>query len=344
MTALLAALALLAFDPSASARALSQPEARTGALRQLIGLGRLDLQVARSTGLGTAAAAVAADEAVGFTDRVLAVRAAALLGGEAVPAVIAPLLSAEGEPEAVALARESARALRQLGAVDALAPALRSADPEVRAHAAWAGAGGAALCGLLADDPWSEVRIGAARGLARHPAAVSCIAGALGDADHKVQQAAVATAIATPDPALREPLRALAGDARAPTAARADAFVALGHLGDTEPARKALAVHLDKGGIVPLAEASVRALAAAGAPPEQIRAALQSEEPVVQLAAARALVAAGDRESADALRALRSRIDPRRRGTVDALLERLAEPSALGEPVQHPDPILGETL
>ncbi len=342
MTALFAALALFAFDPSASARALSQPEARTGALQQLLKLGRLDLQTARRTGLGTAAAALAADADAGFTDRVLAVRAAALLRGDAVPGMLAPLTAGAGDPEAVALAREAARALRQLGAVEALTPALGSPDPEVRAHAAWAGAGGPALCELLASDPWSEVRVGAARGLARHPGAVGCLGPALTDADPKVQQAAVATATAAPDPALKAPLRTLAGDPRAPTAARADAFVALGHLGDVEPARKALAVHLDKGGIIPLAEAAVRALAAAKVPPAEIRPALSSEAPVVQLAAARALVALGDRDSLDALRDLRGRVDPRRRRVVDGLIERLTTPSALGETVE--DPTRGQTL
>lgn len=345
MTALLAALALFAFDPSASARALSQPEARTGALQQLLKLGRLDLQTARRTGLGTAAAALAADADAGFTDRVLAVRVAALLRGDAVPGMLAPLMAGADDPEApeaTALAREAARALRQLGAVEALTPALGSPDPEVRAHAAWAGAGGPALCELLANDPWSEVRVGAARGLARHPSAVSCLGPALTDADPKVQQAAVATATAAPDPALKAPLRALAGDPRAPTAARADAFVALGHLGDVEPAQKALAVHLDKGGIIPLAEAAVRALAAAKSPPAQIRPALASKAPVVQLAAARALVALGDQDSLDALRDLRGRVDPRRRRVVDGLIERLTTPSTLGETVE--DPTRGQTL
>lgn len=345
MTAFFALVALLAFDPSASARALSQPEARTGALRQLLTLGRLDLQDARKTGLGAATAALAADEAVPFTDRVLGVRAAALLGGEPVPPLLSALLLPDpATPEAVALARESARALRQLGAIEQLGAALESPDPEVRAHAAWAGAGGAGLCTALESDPWSEVRVGAARGLARHPAHVACIGPALHDDDPKVQQAAVATAVATPDPALRTPLRQLAGDARAPTSARAEAFVALGHLGDIEPAEKALALHLDKGGIVPLAEAAVRAFAAAKIEPARIRPALESEAPVVQLAAARALVAAGDRESLGALEKLRGRVDPRRRRTVQALIDRLATPGTLGETVDDPDPPGGETL
>lgn len=346
MPVALLALALLAFDPGAAARALAQPDARTGALRQLNRLGRIDLDAARAAGLGAVAATVAVDAKVPFTDRVLAIRAAAVLGGGAVPPVLAPLTTpgADAEPEAVALAREAARALRQLGAADALEPALAAHDPEVRAHAAWAGAGGEALCRLLAEDPWSDVRAGAAHGLARHPDAAACIAPALADADPKVQQAAVATAIEAPDPRLREPLRKLAGDAKAPVTARADAFVALGHIGDIEPAEKALALHLDKGGIVPLAEAAVRAMAAAGVEPARLRPALASEAPVVQLAAARALVAAGDRESLDALRALRERVDPRRRAVVDGLIERLGAPSTLGETVDDPDVIRGPTL
>lgn len=334
MIAFLTALALFAFDPAADAAALDRPEARTETLRRLGRLGRLDLDAARAAQLGPRLAALAADPTVPFADRVLAIRAASILRGEGVAAQLAPIITAVADPaanaEATALAREAARALLQLRAADALVAALDAPDPEVRALAARSGAGGIRLCAMLADDPWEDVRIAAAHGLAMHPESADCLAPALASVDPKLRLAAVRAASMARRPALKAPLRALAGDAKAPVDARAEAFVALGYLGDTEPAEKALAVHLAGGGIEPLAEASVRALAAAGAPPARIREALASEAPVVQLAAVRALVALGDRESLPALRALRDRFDPRRRRTLDELIERLDAP-ALGE-------------
>lgn len=341
MIALLA-LALFAFDPAADAAALDRPEARTETLRRLGRLGRLDLDAARAAGLGARVAAVAADTSAPFTDRVLAVRAAAILRGDGVTDHLAPLTTAAADAEAVALAREAARALLQLRAPDALAAALDAPDPEVRAYAARAGAGGARLCALLGEDPWDQVRVAAAHGLALHPDAADCLAPALAADDPKLRLAAARSATAVRRPALAAPLRALAGDARAPVDARAEAFVALGHLGDTEPADKALAIHLADGGIEPLAEAAVRALAAAEADPARIRAALDSKAPVVQLAAARALVARGDRASLPALRALRDRFDLRRRRALDELIDRLDAPT-LGEP-RAAEPGLDDTL
>lgn len=340
MIALFAALALVALDPAAELAALDAPEARTEALRRLGRLGRVDLDAARAAQLGPAVAAVAADPDVPFTDRVLAVRVAAIMKGEGVAERLAPLTTAAGDPPTVALAREAARALLQLRAVDALVPALDAADPEVRGYAARSGAGAARLCGLL-DDPWGGVRVAAAQGLAHHPDAADCLAPALASQDPKLLVAAARSAADSRRDALRAPLRALAGDAKAPVIARAEAFVALGALGDTEPADKALAVHLDGGGIEPLAEAAVRALAAAEVEPARIRVALASEAPMVQIAAARALVARGDKESLPALRALAERVDPRRRRAFVELIRRLEAP-ALGERYDGPDP--DETL
>lgn len=331
-------IALLSFDPAASGRALSQPEARGGALEQLLGLNRLDLEAARRAGLGTVTAAVAADRAVPFVDRVRAVRAAAVLRGDPVPGLLAPLLSAAETPEDVALSREAARALYQLRAADALAPALASADPEVRAFGARAGAEPAGLCALATDDPWVEVRVAAADGLAGHPSVAGCLTQVLSDRHPKVQLAAARSASKARVPALREPLRRMAGDARASLPARAEAFVALGHLGDTEPARKALAVHLDKGGIEPLAQAAIRALTVAGEDREPIRRALGSKSPVVRITAARALVELGDRASLPAIRELRDGAHPRQRATFDDLVRRLAPAAELGgDPFDAPD-------
>lgn len=336
MIALFAALALVALDPAAELAALDASATRTEALRRLGRLGLVDLDAARAAQMGPAVAALAADPDVPFTDRVLAVRVAAIMKGDGVVERLAPLITAAGDPPTVALAREAARALLQLRARDALVPALDATDPEVRAFAARSGAGAARLCGLL-DDPWGGVRVAAAEGLGYHPEAADCLAPALGSDDPKLLVAATRSAAVVAREPLRGPLRALAGNAKAPVIARAEAFVALGALGDTEPAERALAVHLDDGGIEPLAEAAVRALAAAEADPARIRAALASESPMVQIAAARALTARGDKESLPALRALAERVDPRRRRAIIELIRRLEAP-ALGEPHSAPAP------
>lgn len=226
-----------------------------------------------------------------------------------------PLLIETGTPEAVALAREAGRALARLEAHELLAPALESADPEVREIAAQSGAGPQGLCTLLADA-WPTVRVAAARGLAAHPVqAATCLAGALADGDARVQAAAARSAAVVKLEALRPPLRTLAGGAQAPLEARAEAFMALAALGDFEPAERALAAHLDKGGIEPLALAAIRALTQRGAPDDRarLRAALESNAPAVRAAAGRALAELGDAEATPRIRA-RSEDTPGLRG------------------------------
>lgn len=311
-------------DLAAAARALEHPEARTGTLRRLANLTLFELQAARRAGLGYVVAQVAADAAIGHVDRVLAVRAAAILGGgpEVVDA-LAPLTVADEAPEAVVRAREAARALSQMGEGGALDGALGHADPEVRALAAGAGAGGAArLCPLLTGDPWPRVRSAAARGLTFHPADTGCLAEGLTDPTIEVRRAAARAAAEAPVAALRPGLRRLAGDAAAPAEARAEALVALAALGDTEPAGRVLDTHLAKGGIGPLALGAVRALARAGEV-GRVRAALASKTPRVQLAAVRALAEAGDVASVPALEALRVTVGGRAREDVDDALRRL---------------------
>lgn len=324
LTACLAIAGLLAFDPAATAKALGRPEARAGALRQVLSLRLPDLERARAERLALLAAAVVADETAHLDDRILAARATALLGGDGVAPLIATSLVRTDSPEQVALAREVAIALRKLEAPAELTPGLDSADPEVRATAAAAGAGAGTLCRLLREDVWPDVRAAAADGLAGQPDHATCLADGLRDAEQSVSLASARAAGGTGRRELVEPLRTLAGDARAPVPSRVEAFVALGRLGDAEPARRALETHLSKGGIVPLAEASVYALTHTGlAAAPLLRRALDSEAPPVRLAAARALATIGDAESIDRLRTLRDGAGLRERAVYEEALQRL---------------------
>ena len=339
MGVICAALALTAlwaapFDPGAVRGALGHDEARAGALQTLANLGLTELQVARRAHLGAAVVVVAADVTLGHVDRVLAVRAAAALGGgpEVVDALVG-LASGDGTPEAVALAREAARALSQRGEGGALVDAMRHADPEVRALAAGAGAGGPSTqCATLMGDPWPMVRIAAARGLIGYPEDTACLAPALAPGPMRVRVAAARAAARAPVAALRDPLRQLAADIAAPLDARADALVALAGLGDLDPARAVLTTHLAKGGIVPLARGAVHAFARAG-DTARLRAALGSQDPSIQLAAARALAEVGDTDSVPALRALLPDLDPHTRAALREVLQRMA-PEDLEDPAR----------
>lgn len=68
-----------------------------------------------------------------------------------------------GEAETV-IARAVSLASRQAGRVDLLVNVTQHPDPEVREHAAYAGADPSHLCDLL-KDPWDNVKRGAIRGL-----------------------------------------------------------------------------------------------------------------------------------------------------------------------------------
>jgi HEAT repeat protein len=188
----------------------------------------------------------------------------------------------------VALAREAARALRQLKAFDALAAGLESKDPEVRATAAAAGAAPTRLCAVLRADEWPKVRSSAARGLLKHPTQAACLADGFGDPDPVVALVSIQVAGLSGLAPLRKPLRRVAGSPRASVPLRGAAFVSLAHLGDAEPAQKALATHLASGKIVPLAVAAVRALAVVG-DLERLKAAGGSESERVRKVAERAL-------------------------------------------------------
>ena len=254
-------------------------------------------------------------------ERLLAARALARLGTPSGVAALAAAARRHATPEEIALAREAARALKQLRAVEALAPALSSPDPEVRALAAAAGAGGAALCEVLAKDPWPMVRVAAAQGLSGTSA--ECLSAGLRDADEGVSIASARAAIDAPAPALRPALRRLAASPKAVTEARAHAFVALAALGDLEPATAALKTHLTDGEIEPLALAAVRAFAVAK-DVTQLTEALISSSPSVVRAAARALLLEGSPAAKAAVSAAVEGADPRLANVLRRLMVDLA--------------------
>lgn len=295
---------LLAFDPRATSVALMEPATRREALRVLEGLDGAALETARAEGLHDLVFRIAVHEGLPAGERILAVRALGRLGGRLGITALQDMVRGHSSPTAVALARESARALARLGVLDAQGSGATSPDPEVREITAQTGAAPHRQCALL-GDPWPQVRVAAARGLAHLPAHAACLADALADPDPRVQGAAARAAGAVARPELRAPLRALAGRADGPLEARAEAFVALAALGDLEPAERALAAHLEKGGIEPLARAAIRALATRGTPVdrERLRAALDSTSPAVRAAAGRALVELGDEAALPLIRA-----------------------------------------
>ncbi len=332
-----AALALLlagpAFDLGATQRALARPEGREAALTTLDRLSPPDRATARAAGIGGLLVAIAADPAASLRDRAWSLRLAPLYDGP--PEPLAPLLAGADTPEAVALAREAAQALSVAGATALLAAGRAHPDPEVRATVARSGALGADTCALL-SDPWPAVRRAAAQGLRRHPAAAGCLVPALSDADPSVVMAATRVAGGSGVAALQPALRRIAGNARAAIPARVEAIIALGHLGDTEPARRILSTHAAKGGIEPLADAAVRALAgdASDASLQPLRDALRAPSERVRVSAAQALAQRGDRDSLPAIRALAARCQPQARAALAAALQRLDPQAAtLGEAV-----------
>jgi hypothetical protein len=109
-----------------------------------------------------------------------------------------------------------------------------------------------------------------------------------------------------------------------------EAFVGLAFLGDYEPAKKALATHLSKGGIVPLALASLRAFDVGDGHLEALRSGLSSETDSVRVAAARLLVAREDTESQAALVEMAGSVGPRHRGMMRKLLKRLEASTRTG--------------
>jgi HEAT repeat protein len=317
-------------DPAATVRALAHGEARKGALAVIAHARPEDRTALRRADAVPALLRLALDPQVPFPDRVLAVRAFGALANTAETPQLAPLLDAvkpgapAGAPADRALAREASRVLQRLGPAALLRPALESTDPEVRAVALEAAGDSPVLCAAL-SDPWEVLRLAAVRGLSRLPGEADCLAAALDDTSPAVRGAAVGALGDAQVKAAAPALRKVAGDTTGPVLVRAEALAVLGRLGDFGPARTVLETHLDKGGIVPLALGSIAALADSKAPEDRarLRRLLDSKEGAVAARAAHALALLGDKESLDALRALRTRLGPRHRDEVDQALELL---------------------
>jgi HEAT repeat protein len=333
------------FDPAATLRALGHDLGRETALSQVDRLQRRPADRAQALAyeggaLPAALARLSADATARMAHRLRAVEVlAGLAGADAVPA-LAERLRHTGTPEETAVARTAAIALRGLDAAAALAPAATADDPEIRATVAAAGAAPDDLC-IRLTDAWPFVRAAAARGLARHPDRAACLAGAMQDPQPTVRSAVIQAAGFAGVAAVAPGLRTIAGDAGAPVPLRVEAVVALGRLGDDAPALRILNTHLEKGGIVPLAEAAVGALAARDTPENRahLRRALLSEAGGVVLAAARGLSGFGDTEALPDLRAARDRVGARYRSPLDRVLEHLGDPPR-AEPLEPggPDP------
>jgi hypothetical protein len=244
-----------------------------------------------------------------------------------------------GTPADRALAREASRILQRVGPAALLRPALEATDPEVRAIALEAAGESPQLCAAL-SDPWETLRLAAVRGLSRLPGEADCLAAALNDTSPAVRGAAVGALGDAQVKAAVPALRKVAGDATGPVLVRAEALAVLGRLGDLGPARTVLETHLDKGGIVPLALGSIAALAESKEPADRarLRRVLDSKEGAVAARAAHALALLGDKESLDALRALRTRLGPRHRDEVDQALEMLGvAPAGEADPADLDD-------
>ena len=308
MIILFSVLGLFIFDPAATERALTNPQGRDAALSQLMSLNPSQRARVSQTDLTRAIGALANDKAASIRHRVKAIRVIALLGEGA--GSLVDLVTQTDSPESTAVAREAARALRQLGMAGALRTAVTSPDPEIRASAAAAGAGTPeVLCMLLKDDPWPIVRVAAAQGLVQHPEAAVCLKQAF-NAGGAVALAAIESAASLEDPRFKESLRAIAGDAKYALTGRVEAVVALAHLGDREPADRIMATHLSSGGIEPLTMAALRAFAVFDDRPA-IRMGMTSKSPQVQVTAARILIRLRDMESMAQIRALYNEL-PRR--------------------------------
>lgn len=297
---------------------------------------RAAIAAARQQGLPAQIAQMIGDPQQPIAARLHAARALARLGGAEALNALAPLAAADATPEERALARASAKALKQLHAAPQLAAALASRDPEVRALAASAGAAPDTLCAVLATDPWPTVRVAAAQGLARVPAQATCLAAGLNDRDPRVRTAAARSAIATRQPALRQPLRRLAGDAGAPLSARTEALVALAALGDLAPARAVLATHLRDGGIEPLALAAIRGFAVAD-DWAAVRQAIESSAPAVVAAAARRLLNEGSAASIAAVKARTDAASGQLRIQLQSQLRQRQGAPSLTTPADPPD-------
>mgnify|MGYP001164071608 CR=1 FL=1 len=319
-------------------RAMRSAEGRLDALNQLYTLNSDGLEAARHQKLHQQVIKLVGNQALPLRDRVLATRVLGRFGGVSVVDALKTQLVPASDADSIALAREAAQVLANLGAREALAPGVDSTDPEIRAAAAALGVNPKALCGLLASDPWPMVRVAAARGLADRSAHALCLTPGLRDRTQAVVLAAAEASAHTGETRLVPPLRAIAGDPRAYIPARCAAIISLGHLGDLEPAHKILKTHLRMGGIIPLARAAVTALSVGGAPFEALEPVSSSDAPAVLLALADALYSLKSEDGRRLIKRILPKIPHRQRRRIEENLSWSEPRPGLGEAVSHDVP------
>jgi|GEM_PF-1316354 len=311
------------YSASVTLKALRHPRGALDALRYLHTLPPSDLKTLSSEALLVELERLALHEERSLQVRLWSVQLLARLQAPrpALQSLVADVPKGASPTQSACLttlARASALALRGLARPDLLEEGLQHPDPEVRAHAAASGAAPGQLCQVVTSDPWPEVRYEAVQGLMKVGGAQAlCLRAVLKDQSADVQErGAYALGSLSLDAhwspsdnervTIIKSLRALAGDPRAPLPSRASAFVSLGRWGDLGPSEQVLKTHLTKGGITPLAIASVQAIASSSATLEERTAKLvvvleQSGSLEVRLRAASALSQLGAQGATRAL-------------------------------------------
>ncbi len=326
------ALAGLLTPPASWESRLRNPEAQRPALERLLQLQETDRPRIDPSTLTSALLEIVNAQALDTRTQLLAIRTLGHLQLRGAASKLTQLLLLDRDSTERAMAQEAVAALVAMNAIESLTVALDATDPGIRAAAAQRGAGPTRLCALLSDN-WTMVRAAAARGIRFHPKLGPCLAPSLNDPSPKVLLAAAETAIVVRRQELKSPLRKLAAKPSAYLPAREAAVVALGALGDLQPARQILATHLEKGGLISLARASVKALAEANVPSTELREALASKAFQIQLAAADILSRRRDMPSKAIIEAALSSIPPRQRTQFRAFLDRFAADPVLGKDI-----------
>jgi len=202
------------------------------------------------------------------------------------------------------LARSAVQTLHQIGRVDLLIGALKHPDPHIRALVARSGINPHRLCELH-TDVWSEVRLGAVRGLERiaGPEAL-CLVQYLGDQNLSVRLNALrglgrlSRASWIKDhtqhlPQIAANIRLVIHNSTATQDERQAALSALALWGDTQDATSILNAHYQRGGLVELSKAALYALVIAddASPLQEIQRTLhQSPSLIMRSYAAQLLV------------------------------------------------------
>ena len=252
------------------------------------------------------------------------------------------------------LARRVAESMRGVGCVTLLerSEALSHVDPEVRAHVASTGARPQALCSRL-NDPWPAVRFAAIRGLEKRGGRVAvCLIQSLKDPlAHLQSRAATALGKVGAQEVKADVIKALrrvVQTSKAPRSAREASLISLAQWGDLKPAITVLDTHLNKGGIVSLSSAAVRALSVAHAsrqfPDQQLwlrlkRTLSNSGSILVRLESARSLIRWIDAEPigvyASKIHSLIERVADERGGQEAKRLTALLKAHTSLDPVQN---------